>query len=367
MSQMERISSQRFWSSGFVVQINDDQFFVAEGPFTTVRLHKQGLEDQLSLNRLLIKANYWDFLKSESTEALQPQSSKLMTRKEFQALVQQAPSRDLQKISNISWSLDFKEQFSQQFQFMQDMIAQGQLEKAVPIGVSRTLMTSTFQPQPVIRNLLEDSTGRGWLYGFWTSDQGILGRTPELLFQSYPLQNKKISTMALAGTWSKNSSVVNDYKDSKIWNEHHIVVKDIKNQLSGLECTFQSPTEVIELKTLAHLKTQLEFRYTDFEQIFDVVQDLHPTAALGIYPRSLEMYKAVYEMPLQADRGGFGAPFGVIGKDISHLIVSIRGVFWKGNELRLFAGCGITKDSQLESEYQEILLKMAAVKKMLGF
>ena len=205
----------------------------------------------------------------------------------------------------------------------------------------------------------------GWIYGFWDQENGFIGRTPELLFQSFPL-DKTMTTMALAGTWPKNADLTNDYNDPKIWNEHQIVIKDIKNQLAGLDCVRQSETEVIELKNLAHLKTHLEFQYNSVEQILDVIRDLHPTAALGIYPRDIDVNKKIQMLPLQSDRKSFGAPIGLVSQKLSHLVVGIRGVQWTKNQLQLFAGCGITKDSQIESEYQEILYKMDAVKKMLG-
>lgn len=362
---MKHIDSNIFWKSGFVVQVNEDQIFVAQGPFEGVTLQRQTFKEQVGLNDLLIKPNYWDFLsdQSEVTHAFRPQVSAWFTRKEFQDFTLSAQKTNL---PDFKWSQAFKADFTTQFLEMQKLINSGLLEKAVPVGRSEAQFSSDVLPQMLIKNLLSDTTASGWIYGFWDQEQGFIGRTPELLFQSYPIENKTITTMALAGTWPKNAEQINDYNDPKIWNEHQIVVKDIKNQLSGLECVRHSVTEVIELKNLAHLKTHLEFQYNSVEQILDVIRDLHPTAALGIYPRRSNISKKIQLMPLQSERKNFGAPFGLVGKNLSHLVVGIRSVQWNRNQMHLYAGCGITKDSQLESEYQEILYKMDAVKKMLG-
>lgn len=371
MAQMKHIDSKQFSSAGFVLQINEDQFFVAQGPFQLITLEKKSFQKQLGLNRLLIKPDYWDFLtfNKNQTHALQPNASTLFNQNEFQDFIASALlENNLEhELKNITWSQNFKNDFSRQFQNMQKWISDGILEKAVPIGLTETDSKHNIRPEHFLRTLVSDSTARGWIYGYWDQQHGFLGRTPELLFQSFPVDSKTITTMALAGTWPKNPDSKNNYEDPKIWNEHQIVVKDIKTQLAHYECVRQSATEVIELKNLAHLKTHLEFQYNSAEQILDVIQELHPTAALGIYPRQTDVYKAISQLPYQNQRGHFGAPFGILGHDLSHIVVGIRGISWTQNHLKLFAGCGITKDSQLEAEYQEILVKMDAVKKMLGF
>jgi menaquinone-specific isochorismate synthase len=47
-------------------------------------------------------------------------------------------------------------------------------------------------------------------------------------------------------------------------------------------------------------------------------------------------------------------------------IVAIRGVWWKGDEIRLPAGCGVIEASRLVNEWRELRLKREAVKARFG-
>lgn len=368
MAQINGIDTHNFFSSGFVVQIHEDQFFLAEGPFEDVCLHKSEYAAYIAVNDLLIKPEYWNFLESNSQliSGLKPKFSGWLSRKEFHDLVfDSSPKTTLSAVvlNPLKWDNHFKPEFETQFVQMQELISKHQLEKAVPIGVIRSQTSETLSPQKLIQNLLVGTNAKTWIYGFWNNEVGFVGQTPEILFLG---SQNKIKTMALAGTWPNKTGVVNDYQDPKVWNEHQIVVKDIKQQLQNLNCTRQSETEVVELKNLVHLKTNLEFTMENPNQIFDVLKFLHPTAALGIFPRDENINKTIQSWPLQNQRGSFGAPFGVLSKSISHLVVGIRNVFWNHQAVELFAGCGITKDSTMSSEYDEVIYKMDSVKKMLG-
>lgn len=377
MAQTNPIDSNTFWLSGFVVQTHDDQFYLAEGPFQDVSLHKNEYTDYIAVNDLLIKPNYWNFLDTNVVliAGLKPKTGHWLNRKDFHDFIFDSSKKTTDTtvqskstiLSHLEWDNRFKADFELQFNHMQELISKQHLEKAVPIGVVKTETANLMSPQKLIQNLLLGVNTKSWIYGFWDHGVGWVGQTPELLFQTNTagLQNK-IKTMALAGTWPKTPGIVNDYQDPKIWNEHRIVVKDIKHQLAKMDCSLHSETEVIELKTLAHLKTNLEFKLENPNQIFEVLQSLHPTAALGIYPRNEQISKTIQSWPVQKQRGSFGAPFGVLSKNISHLVVGIRNICWNQNHVQLFAGCGITKDSVLASEYNEVLYKMESVKKMLG-
>ena len=89
MTQIKGIDSHSFWRSGFVVQIHEDQFFLAEGPFEIVSLHKSEYTEYIAVNDLLIKPDYWNFLETNSQliNGLKPKSSHWLSRKEFHDLV----------------------------------------------------------------------------------------------------------------------------------------------------------------------------------------------------------------------------------------------------------------------------------------
>jgi menaquinone-specific isochorismate synthase len=372
MAQLNGIESNSFWRSGFVVQIHEDLFFLGNGPFKDVNLNRSEYSAYIQVNDLLIKPDYWSFLdgKSANISGLKPTGAQWLNRKEFHDLVFDSLTNsklNRPDLNTLRWENNFKTNFEMQFNQMQILISQSRLEKAVPIGVIRSESDSSLSPQYLIQNLLESPTTTAWIYGFWNQDNGFIGQTPEILFQSITADHlNKVNTMALAGTWPNKMGIKNDYNDPKIWNEHLIVVKDIKQQLKNFECIFQSETEIIKLKNLAHLKTNLEFKIEKIDQNYEVLNLLHPTAALGIFPRDEKIYKSIQNLPLQNQRRNFGAPFGVLSKNISQVVVGIRNVFWNHRNIELFAGCGITNESIFPDEYNEVIFKMESVKKMLG-
>jgi menaquinone-specific isochorismate synthase len=90
--------------------------------------------------------------------------------------------------------------------------------------------------------------------------------------------------------------------------------------------------------------------------ILKVVEALHPTPALGGFPR-LEAVKVIRRVEL-LDRGWYAAPVGWVNcKMDGEFAVAIRSGLIQGNEASLFAGCGIVGDSDPIGEYNETGLK----------
>jgi menaquinone-specific isochorismate synthase len=116
---------------------------------------------------------------------------------------------------------------------------------------------------------------------------------------------------------------------------------------------------------MAHLKTDIAVAVTSPVTFGDLVRALHPTAALGVAPRSAGTELMPSLGP--SERGRFGAPFGIEWPDgRAHVLVAIRNVQWNGPTVTLGAGAGILAESQLEREWEELRLKRSAVKDLLG-
>lgn len=165
--------------------------------------------------------------------------------------------------------------------------------------------------------------------------------------------------MALAGTWGheKNFAHVSDV-DMKTREEHEFVINDIRERLGQIVV---GETHILNLPTLSHLKTQIHQDCHSQKDCLAAIEKLHPTAALGIYPRKPEMAFQFSQFPVQKERGFFGAPFGVIGADFAQVIVGIRGLIWSDKRLNIFVGCGVTAQSELEAEWQELQTKKKAI------
>lgn len=256
-----------------------------------------------------------------------------------------------------------KEQFRSSFLEIQKRIEGGVLEKAVPVS----FMTSEAPLGPeehleLIQRLIE-APPELHPYGNWQAGSGFLGATPEILFH---LKGRQLNTMALAGTAPltlESGIFLNDPKERA---EHHFVVKNMMEVLKPMGTFEAMSTQVLRLPTLQHLKTEISVQLRDEMSWASLLQAMHPTAALGTYPR--EQWRWLEELPDQRARGSFGAPFGVQLDDGRLLaLVGIRQVQWNLEKMRIGAGCGLVKESVFEREWKELLLKIDSVQRNFGW
>ncbi|MBX3033008.1 MAG: chorismate-binding protein [Bdellovibrionaceae bacterium] len=263
-----------------------------------------------------------------------------------------------------SWQEPARADFEQAFARIQNMIAQGQIDKAVPVVFARARQAVT--PIMKLRWLLEVLAAPDNLHahGWWDGEQGLLGATPEILFD---VQGRALRTMALAGTLAKADGRAEDLaRSQKDQYEHRLVVKDIRNELQNIGQVRVGTTEIVDLPTLWHLKTSIEAELHDEPDIEDLIRRLHPTAALGVFPR-LFGWRWMRELPGQEGRARYGAPVTWrLGGGRVLSLVGIRHLQWRGDQLLLGSGCGIVKDSDVDAEWTELIRKRQSVLKILG-
>ena len=99
----------------------------------------------------------------------------------------------------------------------------------------------------------------------------------------------------------------------------------------------------------------------------EMVRRLHPTAALGVSPRSDAGERWLREADRGVKRRTFGAPFGLEREDgRSIALVAIRNVQWHGSSIRVGSGAGLLLESRLEREFEELRQKRDQVKALFG-
>lgn len=253
------------------------------------------------------------------------------------------------------------EKFQESFQAIQGKIHRGEVEKAVPVVFAQSpLVPTPAQRARMISQALEAHPDL-YVFGFWDGSSGVLGATPEVLFQ---LQEKKLKTMALAGTHAReNSSDL--LRDPKELKEHQLVVKDIKERMEKLGWVKVHDTHVADYGILSHLRTFIEVEISDVT-VEDLVKRLHPTAALGVFPRNYGL-TWMQSLPYQDQRGIFGAPVVYsLSRSESIALVAIRCLQWSENGSQIGTGCGLVESSDLQKEWQELALKRESVMKVLG-
>ena len=196
-------------------------------------------------------------------------------------------------------------------------------------------------------------------YGWQVGESGLCGVTPEVLFH---VRSGVLQTMALAGTGTADGpSLLADRKERL---EHEVVVDHLQNDLRALGAVTVGATREQAFAALKHLLTPITVALRARPDFVDLVTRLHPTAALGGWPRA-EALRWLAQGDRRA-RGRFGAPFGVVDGDDMLCVVAIRGVQWEGERAWLSAGCGVVAGSVAEREWQELRLKQRATAARLG-
>lgn len=192
----------------------------------------------------------------------------------------------------------------------------------------------------------------------------FISKTPE---QLVAVMDGVIYTNAIAGTMPKT---VSDAKallqnDEKNLHEHHIVVQSIEQDLAPFSqnIIMKDDPEILENQFLYHLYTPIKAKLNNGSTL-RVTRALHPTPALGGYPKSEAM--AFLESSGE-HRGLYGAPVGYVdAQGDGEFIVAIRSMVIEENRAILFAGCGIVEDSEVESEVYETEIKFKPMLQMLG-
>jgi menaquinone-specific isochorismate synthase len=174
--------------------------------------------------------------------------------------------------------------------------------------------------------------------------------------------------MALAGTRPAERAL-ELLHDPKELREHRMVVDDIVRRIAPFGNVEVEPIGILTLPGIAHLATAIRFEEIGLERMSfaEIVRRLHPTAALGVSPRSEAGERWLREADRGVKRRTFGAPFGLELVDHRALaLVAIRNVQWHADSLRVGSGAGLLAESYLEREFEELREKREQVKALLG-
>ena len=260
------------------------------------------------------------------------------------------------------------------------MIQHGAFEKIVLARDIQVKLTAGSTPRSPRRETFDISTTlqrlrenypTAYVFAIQRGERFFVGATPERLVQA---QNGQIQTMALAGTARRGETEEEDVRigaellqSEKNNSEHAIVVTMMREALKN-HCTHvhvSAAPQLLKLKNVQHLKTPIVGELIPGRCILDLIADLHPTPAVGGFPRhaALEAIRNTEKL----DRGWYAAPLGWIGASgHGEFAVALRSGLIDGSKARLFAGCGIVADSDPQTEFAESCLKFQVMLRALG-
>ena len=251
------------------------------------------------------------------------------------------------------------------------MIRQGTLDKVVLAREERLLADRPFSPVSALARLRRADSSTT-LFAAQSGSSWFLGATPERLVR---LQKGRVEVTCLAGSIGVGTSAGEQRRlaaqllaSEKDHEEHEIVVRSTVNALAEVcENVIRLPgtPRVITARAVQHLETPLTAVMPDAGTVLDLVERLHPTPAVGGYPRdrALSIIRELEEI----HRGWYAGPFGWTDVDGSgEFAVAIRSAMLSGTAASLFAGCGIVAASVPEDEYEETCLKLRPMLSALG-
>ncbi|WP_085991495.1 isochorismate synthase [Oceanobacillus senegalensis] len=270
--------------------------------------------------------------------------------------------KDKQEIGVVNWKNAVR--------MATEKIRVGEAEKVVLAREMRLMFHQEADITSIIQKLIATQPN-SYIFAFEREGDCFVGATPERLVKRE--KNRLLST-CLAGTAPRGITEEEDKKisqtlmnDQKNRQEHDFVVQMIKQAMVDYCTDVEIPEEpvIYPLKNLQHLYTPVTATLKQGYSIFDIVEKLHPTPALGGTPREESM--AFIREHEQLDRGWYGAPIGWIDSNMhGEFAVAIRSALMQGNEASLFAGCGVIRDSDPDAEYEETNIKFLPMLSVLG-
>lgn len=194
------------------------------------------------------------------------------------------------------------------------------------------------------------------------SGRTFMGRSPERLL-AWNAEGFELD--AIAGTRGRALSREQDrlaarelQASPKERHEHRLVLDAIREVLAELggEYELYEEEKLLKLRHVQHMRSRFAGRWSEGSQGFSLLQQLHPTPAVGGVPRarSLDFIRQKEAF----DRGWFAGFIGLVQGQAAEFAIGIRSALALGRELYIFAGAGIVASSEPLAEWQETEQKM---------
>lgn len=197
----------------------------------------------------------------------------------------------------------------------------------------------------------------------------FVGASPERLFWR---EGGRIYSEAIAGTRQRGKDAAADQKlemelmeSPKEQKEFAIARRSIEEALDPFVTTFDwlGEVDVIKTSTVQHLHSHLEGTLRKDASDQQLIDALHPTAAMGGAPRERALHYLREHEPFE--RGWYASPIGFTSEKWAEFAVGIRSALVKEKGLYLFAGAGIVSGSDPLKEWTELEQKTQTVRRVL--
>ena len=247
----------------------------------------------------------------------------------------------------------------------------GKEVKKVVIGRSLKLtFDDVFSSSSVLYNTSIEQP-ESYLFGLEKDDKIFFGATPERLVK---VEHGEALSAGIAGSIKRGETSVEDralgeslLADPKNLAEHKYVVdmiNDVFNQYCE-EVKVPSRPKLLKIRDIQHLHTPISGKVKNSASLFQLIEALHPTPAMGGVPR--EEAVTIIRESEQMNRGYYAAPIGWINTEgDGEFAVGIRSALLEKEHAYLYAGGGIVAESSSLEEFEETRVKFRPMLRTLG-
>lgn len=211
-----------------------------------------------------------------------------------------------------------------------------------------------------------------FMYYVKFGDKKIIGASPELLFS---LRDGEMTTRPLAGTIKRGKTEAEDQQlarellnDPKEIAEHKMLVDLHRNDIGRVAqfgtVKVRDLMTVKKFRFVQHISSEIVGLLSPKENMFSAFASNFPAGTLTGAPK-IEAMKIIDSNEKEA-RGPYGGAVGHFGfNGDCTFAIAIRSLFVSGEKAYTQTCGGIVYDSDPEKEYQEILNKKEAMKRVL--
>ncbi|MEY9869656.1 isochorismate synthase MenF [Peribacillus sp. RS7] len=244
------------------------------------------------------------------------------------------------------------------------------LDKIVLARELRLVFERSIDSGKVLEQLIAEQP-LSYIFSLEAGGDCFVGATPERLIKK---QGNEVFSTCLAGSMGRGKDEQEDVclgdellQDQKNLQEHQYVVSMISNAFDSVCEKVIVPAEpkLMKNRHIQHLYTPVRGISKEGVTIFEFVEKLHPTPAMGGLPKEKAVVR-IREME-GLERGFYAGPLGWVDTyGNGEFAVGIRSALIQNNEASLFAGCGVVEDSTPESEFRETGIKFNPMLSALG-
>lgn len=263
------------------------------------------------------------------------------------------------EILNITSNLEVND-WENHLEFYLNKIISGEINKVVASRYNEIQFTGNLNFEKILSEL-EEKYPECYIYLLKRNNSIFFGASPEMFLRK---KDNLINLDALAGSAEpKNLEMLYTEKNK---SEHDYVIDYIMEILSkySYDISLNGKYNNKLFSNVVHLHTNISAKLNVNSQIFDLIDELHPTPALSGYPKlsALELI----EKNENWGRGLFGGLIGWFDVNLNcDIAVGIRSGVINADKIRIYAGCGIVNYSNPTEEFKETEIKLSTLKSVL--